>query len=291
MELWFLSVLAATLLAGISNFAFKVASKRGYNGEIFSLYGGSLLFFLLPATWFWGGAFVGWFMVVLLIIVGSVGAINNIAKVAALRYIDTSIYFPLYKTLTPSLAIVFGVIFFHEAFSIKEWLGLLLGLLVPLVLIHIRDFSTQKNLAVGLWLVVLTGVISAVATGLNKYAINFTSGAVLQLVTIATIGVVIGSVVSLMNKYKTTRVWKEIKTQTNPSLVWWALVRSSFITASMYFMLQAFSLGAPLAIANTIQSFYFLIPIVLSVLIYKEPIGQRRIVAIALCLLTLVLFA
>jgi len=291
MEPWFLSVLVATLLAGLSNFAFKVASKRDYNGELFSLYGGLLNMLLLPLAYFYGGEFVGWFLVFVMLVVGAVGAVNNVAKIIALRFVDTSIYFPLYKTITPALAIVYGVYFFDELFSAKEWLGLFLGLLVPLVMIHKSDFKTQNNLTLGLWLVILTGVISAGAAALNKYATIFSGGAVLQLVAFASVGIVLGSLVSFFYKNRKKNLVALLQDQTNVPLVGWAFARAGLITASMWFMLLAFSDGAPLAIANTIQSFYFLIPIVLSVMFYKEKIGWRRLLAIVLCMLTLVLFA
>lgn len=291
MEIWLFWVLAATLLAGISNFAFKVASNLDYSAELFSLYGGLLSLVLIPIVVAYGGTFVGWGITVLMLFVGGAGAINNIAKVLAMRHIDTSIYFPLYKTLTPALAIVAGVVFFNEAFTVAEWMGLLLGLCVPLVLLQWRDFSTQSNLVAGLWLVLLTAVISAGAAAGNKFAVEFTSGMILQLVFIASLGVTIGSILYLLYKKGPQRLYASIEQETSRGLLVWALARSILITGSMWCMLQAFNLGAPLAIANTIQSFYFLIPIILSVWWYKETVGPRRILAIMLCFMTLALFA
>ena len=39
METWFLASLIGATLAGVSNFFFKMAASRGYNAEIYSLYG------------------------------------------------------------------------------------------------------------------------------------------------------------------------------------------------------------------------------------------------------------
>lgn len=46
VDLWLISVLASTVFAGLSNFAFKIAAKRNYDAALFSLLGTALLFVL-----------------------------------------------------------------------------------------------------------------------------------------------------------------------------------------------------------------------------------------------------
>lgn len=42
MELWFWAAVWGAVFAGVSNFYFKQAAARGYNSELFSLYGSVL---------------------------------------------------------------------------------------------------------------------------------------------------------------------------------------------------------------------------------------------------------
>lgn len=40
MEIWFIAASIGAIFAGFSNFCFKVASRRSYNAELFTLIGG-----------------------------------------------------------------------------------------------------------------------------------------------------------------------------------------------------------------------------------------------------------
>jgi hypothetical protein len=40
MQLWFLVAITGMVLAGISNFGFKIAAKKGFDAQTFTLYGG-----------------------------------------------------------------------------------------------------------------------------------------------------------------------------------------------------------------------------------------------------------
>jgi len=58
--------------------------------------------------------------------------------------------------------------------------------------------------------------------------------------------------------------------------------------ATIYFIIKATEVS--LAISYTINSFYILIPIILSILIYKEHMNLRKGIAIVLSLLAIIFF-
>ena len=290
MEIWFVAAILGALLAGISNFFFKVAASRGYHSELFTLYGGlaSVLavgflavvsqYTLLQLNWF----------VVIMLIAGGLASMGGIMKVYALRHIDSTIYFPLFKLLAPALAIVFGVIFFSESFSSIEWIGMLVGLTVPLLLITKSENGRQNNLVAGLFLVVLTALTSAIAAALNKFVID-EGVSVLVGVFYASLGVLFGTIIVISIKRGLWSVYSHIRHDSDRILVLYASVRALLISASMGFVLYAYATGGSLAIVQTIHSLYILIPIILSILIYSEHWSIQKAIAIILSVLALVL--
>ena len=216
---------------------------------------------------------------------GLFAAVGGIWKVYALRYIDTTIYFPLLKLASPILAIIFGVVFFSEAFSLYEWIGLLMGLLVPLLLITKAENQRQNNLLMGLMLVALTAVISAGTAAMYKYSIDITQH-VWAVHGILSFGVFVGSCISLVFK-KGRKTIESIQTETNLTFVVWAGIRGLLIATSTVLLLFAFKTGGTLAVVHTIHSLYILVPIVLAIVFYKEHWNWQKVIAIVLSVVAL----
>lgn len=290
MEIWFISALAGAVLAGVSNFFFKVAASRGYNAEVFTLYGG-LVSAVLVGIVAWishDSIFQFNLFILIMLIAGMIASAGGIMKVYALRHIDSTIYFPLFKLLAPALAIIFGVVWFAESFSRTEWIGLLLGLLIPLLLITKAENGRQNNLKAGLVLISLTALTSSLAAALNKLVID--SGiSVLVGLFYASVGVFVGTVFTIIIKRGLWSTYQHIKQDSELKLIFYASLRALLICASMGFVLYAYSQGGTLAIVQTIHSMYILIPIVLSIIFYNEHWNLQKAVAIVLSVLSLVL--
>lgn len=289
MELWFWAAVGGGVFAGVSNFYFKQAAARGYSAELFSLYSGVVsvisifgLLLVYPVN-----IKNGW-IVLVAFLAGCIAGNTNIFKVLALRYIDSTIYFPIYKLIAPLLAIVFGIAFFNESFSRIEWLGMILGLLVPLMLITPSEKKRQNNLALGLVLVVVTAFSSAASAALNKFATD--SGmAVLAVLLFASIGVFVGTATHMIHRKGIRSLKQTIYSETSKSLLTGSALRAILITTSFGLMLYAFALGGTLAIVQTIHSMYILIPIVLSIIFYNEHWNAQKVAAIVLSIAALAL--
>lgn len=290
MELWFWAAVAGAVLAGVSNFYFKQAAARGYNSELFSLYGSiistplvgiGLLFFSQP-FWF------DWAILTVVFLGGLLASMTNVLKIYALRYIDSTIYFPLFKLLAPGLAIVYGVFFFNETFSRAEWIGMLFGLFVPLMLITKVENQRQQNLFAGLVFIVITAAFSSSTAGLNKYATDLSMPFVTILMW-TTLGVVVGSIFLTLWRRGATNLWQTMQEDTSLGLVFGGFMRSTLIMFSLGLMLFAFSAGGTLAVVQTIHSMYILIPIVLAVIFYNEHWNLQKVIAIVLSVAALAL--
>ncbi len=290
MEIWFLGALGSALGSGLSAFLIKVAAKRNYGSEVFILWGGifSVAIFLPVAILFSEPGTLKSGMVLLALMAGFLAATVGIFKVYALRHIDTTIYYPLFKLISPALAIVFGILLFAETFTAKEWIGLLAGLFVPLMLITKSENGRQANLLAGLVLVVITGILASVISVLNKYAVDIYQ-AIFWILAFNSIGITVGSFLTIMYKRGIHQLSRKLLEGTTKILVIWAAIRSMFISLGFLSMLYAFSVGGSLGVVYTIQSFYILIPIILSIIFYEEHWNLQKATAIILSVAALAL--
>jgi len=290
MEIWFISAVLGAIFAGFSNFFFKVAASRGYNAEVFSLYGGlsgtiltgSIIFFI-DTSLFNFNFFTG-----IVLLTGMVASLANIIKVYALRHIDSTIFFPLFKLLSPALAIIFGIIWFSESFSALEWTGMIIGLIVPLLLITKVENRRQNDLKAGLILVVIISLISAVAAAMNKFAID-SDVYVMSGLFYTSFGVFLGTIITIIHKKGIGSLIKHVHDDTSFELLFYTSLRSTLTNLSFGLTLYAFSQNGTLGIVQTVHSMYILIPIVLSIIFYKEHWNLQKAIAIVLSVLSLTL--
>ncbi len=291
MELWFLFAIAGMLFSGLSNFIFKLAAKNNFDSEAFSLYGGvTSIILLTPVVLLFDTFYLEQPVAAGIIFVASiVAAFIGVWKVYALRFIDTTIYFPLFKLLSPLIAIMIGVSFFAESFSGKEWIGLGLGLVVPLLLINRAESQRQNNLLYGLMLVGLTGALSASVAAAHKWATDLSPNA-LTLTLAAGFGIVVGSWLALILKRGVVAGTQHIvQVENKRQLLIWATARSVVVSASVALVLYAYSAGGSLAVVHTIHSMYILIPIVLAIIFYNEHWNWQKATAIVLSVASLAL--
>lgn len=292
MEIWFMAAVVGAILAGVSNFFFKLAASRGYGAEVFTLWGGLISTILtgLVALISHESLLQFNFFTLTMLVAGMVAALGGIMKVYALRYIDSTIFFPLFKLLAPGLAIIYGIIWFAESFSSVEWAGMLLGLTVPLLLITKAENGRQLNLKAGLVLVLLTALASASAAALNKFVID-AGVAVLVGLFYSSLGVFIGTVITIIFKRGLWSTYRHIQTDSDARLIFYGSLRAIFISLSFGFILYAYVHGGTLAIVQTVHSMYILIPIVLSIIFYKEHWNLQKAIAIVLSVAALALLS
>lgn len=287
MQLWFWSALLGMIFAGFSNFAFKIAASKKFDAETFNMYGGitSILFagtgllLVIPA------GVSSWFLIILTFVSGVVANCGGVMKVHALRYIDTTIFYPLFKLLSPFLAVVAGMTLFAERFTVLEWVGIVMGLLVPLLLINKVEHRRQENLLLGLLFVVAISYTSAAAAAMNKYVID-TGMNEWTTLWYASWGIFVGSITLIGGKLRTKTIYHVIE-HTKKDLIFFAFLRSFLICISLLLILYAYGHGGSLGVVQTIHSMYIIIPILLSVWWYKEHIDFKKAAAVVLSVVAL----
>lgn len=282
--------LVSATFAGVSNFSFKVAAKRHYNSSLFSFYGGLTSIVLITfALLVYSQAVVPVSSLKCLsLLAGIIASVTGILKVVALRHIDSTIYFPLFKLVAPLLAIVFGIVIFDETFSFHEWVGMVVSLFVPLLLITRAEHGRQNHLVKGLLLVLVTGLISSITAVVYKLVVD-ADVSVLVALWFSAFGIFIGSILSIAYTKGLFYIFKTLKEESSVGLITWGSLRSTLITVGFAAMLYAYTVGGTLAIVQTIHSLYILIPIVLAIVIYGEHWNLQKAVAIILSVTALAL--
>jgi drug/metabolite transporter (DMT)-like permease len=290
MELWFWAAVIAAFLSGCANFIFKIAARRDYPASQFSFYGGIFsVIATAPLVWFFSSVSTMPVLAYLAaLLAGMLGGFNNIGKVKALKYIDTTIYFPLFKLLSPFLAIIFGMVFFVERFTTVEWIGLLLGMFVPLMLITPSEHRRQNNLLFGLVFIGFTALFAASGSALSAFAIRAV-GDVLSVLITMSFGIVLGSLVADLYLGGFSRVKTLFAPKNETTFIVLAILRSIFISVAVGLIIFAYGNGGSVGVVHTINSMYILIPIVLSIIFYGEHWNLQKVVAIILSVAALAL--
>lgn len=285
-----MAAVAGAVLAGISNFYFKMAAVRGYDATVFTFYSGVVsVVVVLFALLIFPVSPIGYGYIAIFVFIGGLfSALANIGKVLALRHIDSTIFFPLFKLLAPAIAIGVGIVWFGERFSAIEWVGMALGLFIPLLLITQDENRRQNNLLTGLMFVLLVSLISAGTATINKFAIDQQVPELAALLY-TTIGISIGTIFIVIYRKGFYKLRSTIYQASSWDLFMAASLRSTFITAAVWLGLYAFATGGTLAIVQTIHSMYILIPIILAIIFYKEHWNLQKVVAIILSVAALAL--
>lgn len=287
MELWFIFAVASFIFSGFHVFGQKLSAEYKYNSNVVNSIGAGIAgFFSLIIVFFLEGfSELSLLLVGLALLQGVVFLIGTNIRTDALRYIDTTLFFPLHKFISPIAAIIFGIVLFQETITAMEWVGLVLGVTVPLLLLNREEGTRQRNLTKGLILMAISAFIGATAAVINKYSADIFSSMMLY----ATASHILAAFFGLMtyklqkNKQPETRSMN-FKDRRFVGIVFLIGIMQTFGFGAL---LYALNLGGELAIVYTINSLYILIPIILSIIFFNEHWNMRKVFAVILSIISL----
>lgn len=287
-EPWFVYSIISAIAGGIYIFSTKVAVERGYDGTIFNTVASVISSVLLVGVVLVMGEYVmlPWFLLGLLLVNAAFYMFGNIVRYDALGCIDTAIFYPLYKTLSPILVIVAGVLFFSESFTMYEIIGLALSISVPLLLISSKESGRQRNLRRGLWLLVGAALLATGAAATLKLATSYDEIHILWLSAVAHTFMVLVGVSVLLRKKSVSELRDRTAKKLDAAYIILVLTTGVFHILSFVTFVWAFALGS-MSLVYTIQSLYILIPIILSIIFYNEHWNTRKVVAIVVSIAAL----
>lgn len=289
MEMWFILALVSAVMGGLYIFTTKVAAERNYDIVLLStmsvvLAAITFFFVTLAVSDFHG---VNRFMLMAVLVNAITYMWVNVLRHNAMQCMDTAIYYPIYKTLTPALTVLVGIFWFAETFTAVESVGLILGLLVPLLLITRSENTRQKDLGRGLRLLLFAAVLAVIATAFVKIGTDHTDNTWLFITLIDSGLAVFGFMILFFqnNKQPLGARLAASRDKKFVALLLWMSVLQVISFSAFVFAIDA----GPLGIIYTINSLYIIVPIVLSIIFYNEHWNVRKIVAIVLSVAALAL--
>lgn len=289
MELWFIYAVTSAVFAGLHTFVQKVAVERGYSSALISMWStviSAVLAFLVSWVFFdFGGA---WKMGILLGFAGGLThMIGTVFRMDALKHIDTAVLFPLYKTVGPIFALIGGIILFSESFNTNEWIGIAFGITVPLMLLHKSEESRQNNLWKGVLFLLIAAFFTAVAAAIAKYGTGVFDSIFLFIAVSHAFGALSAWGIYELQKNNAKRNGGQFAHEyTHVGMFVLASLTGLTQFAGFSFLMLAFKSGS-LGVVYTINSLYILVPIVLSIIYYKEHWNARKVAAIVLSIAAL----
>ncbi len=287
MEIWFEYALLSFFVVGIYWFLQKIEAESSLNAHSFIFYAhlGALVFPLIYIIFsnekiffdinaFLFGLFINFLYVLALK-----------ARIQSLKSLSSSAFFVNYRIFSSSLLIIFGQIIFWENISEKEYLGIFIWFIIFYLLLDKKKkkkkIADMKRgylyLAVGIVLAASIWIFMKEFVLLENHFITyiFSAWVVGTLWTLALKGKESFSEVLVIKKKKH----------------WVSLVFTSVIFTSWIFLnLKTIEYWGDIAIVYKIISYSLFIPIILSVIVYKEKIWMRKLIAFVLTIVSILLF-
>lgn len=279
--------IASIFTWGFLSFWMKVISQRNYNSSFIAI-----IMYLSSAFFAWGYYLFRYWdnllasSLTLLLIFAFCHSLfyfsSILSRVKSLDNIDTIIFFPLYKTFHPIIITVISFFIFQESLTAKEMLGIIVWIMVPLLLITKVENTKQKNLKKGIIFVIITSILASIAAIFPKMANLYSLNIELYILASGIFGAL-----SAFTNYTIFHSKEKHKYSTK-----WIYSTGIFIWFLQFTWLYTFthSLAWNMAVAVTVNSFSILIPIILSVVFYKEEMTYKKAFVIFLSIVSVILF-
>jgi drug/metabolite transporter (DMT)-like permease len=272
--------LATTVCAWFFTFSSKISIEQNHNPALVTFYSMIVALFcgiiLLIISWeeLWNI----WLTALLWLINGSLYLVTTLTRLKSLKYIDTSIYFPIYKALGPLLLISVTVWFFSETLTYKEIIWVMLWISVPLILVS-KNWKSKNIIKWLKYLIIwlITAIIASISAKISSiYSLNIYLFTIFALFWWSSCSLI---------AHKMDKKSKSDYSIMHIKKIWIITGILNFMT--FYFFMKAFTLWNNIWIVYTIQSLYIIIPIILSIIIYKEHFDIKKFIAIVLTIATI----
>jgi drug/metabolite transporter (DMT)-like permease len=281
MQNWFLLTLMALLLFGIQRFLYKVSAERNCNTAWTTFAFMGTVTILSTLSFFALGQSINNLRFLLLIsLINSLSFVSGtIATIEALKYISTSVAYPLIR-LNTGIVVIFSIWYFGDRLSIFQITGIIIAIVVILLLTGLDDGSRSptkdpRRAMLLVTVALFSGAIAAISSKFAALEVN--------LLAFMAISYAMSMVVSLCLRKKLGSVGTN---HTDALIIGFLIGLVNF--GGFYSLLVALSSG-PLSIIIPVTGMYFVISIILAILIYREKLSALRALAILLTAFAIIL--
>jgi len=277
---WYSLSIIALFFLGTQRFLYKVSAQRGCNTAwtTFTFMGtvtllSSISFFVSyePIS--------GIPFLIFISLVNSVSfTLGTLSHMEALKFLPASVAYPIIR-LNAAVVVVFSVLFFRDHLSAYQIVGIFIAIAVITILA--RESNSQeiarRDIRKGFSLVSVCVLSGAVASISSKFAAMYTN----KMAFIA-LSYFMGTLFSFAFR---NRLVAEIPGGRNMDAVIIGIGMGLLNFAGFYAFLSALAIG-PLSIIVSIMGLHFVIPIILSTIIYSEKLTPVRIFGVLLTIVS-----
>lgn len=285
MELWLIYAICSIFAAGLFNFTHKVAAERNYDVFLMNIYSYVITIIVTWSYLVFNEIILGIDILLILFVFSFINwlffFISVFTRVESMKNIDTVIFFPLYKTFWPIIVTLISLFYFWETLTVKEVIWIIVWITVPLLLLTKSENKIQKNLFKWVILILVTAFLTAITSSISKEIMIREYDVILFMFLVSFFWLIFAQI-----SYKIQKKKKKIY---NPDwMVKFSIISWIFYLVSFFFFTSALEWN--LAVVFTINSFSILIPIILSIFVYKEHFNFKKWLVILLSILSVILF-
>ena len=205
-------------------------------------------------------------------------------RLISLRFLSSSSYFINYRIISSTLLIWVGMVFFWDILSLEQFIWILLWFFVFYLLIEKKN-QTETASDLKKWFIYL--IIGAIAvTWLQTVGKDFAVSD-FDIYTLVLYQGVLWCLMSLVLKWKES--YKQVFKIHHYKQLLFLMGAGILFGLSTVFNLLALQ-EWNLAIVYKIISYSLFIPIILSIIIYREPVTSKKLIAVWLTIISIFLF-
>lgn len=280
---WYTLSLIALVLMGMQRFLYKISAQRGCNSAwtTFTFMGTVTI---ISSIFFLSSPFKVPDISILIIVtlVNSLSfTLGTLTHMESLKHLPANITYPIIR-LNAGIVVIFSIIFFHDYLSIFQGIGIVISISTIVMLARDADGKelANRNVHRGLLLVIICMITGAIASISSKFAAMHT-----DKMAFMALSYFIGTILSfaLRNRLET-----ENREGIKRDAVIIGVTMGLLNFAGFYSFLSAISIG-PLSIVISIMGLYFIIPIILSRIIYSERFTKLRVFGLIMTVVSVIL--
>jgi len=286
---WFYIAILSTIIYGGINFMYKLAAVHKLpshlilNKSALSVSILSLFFVLLSKS-----HFTGIFQILFFAIINSTFfGLGTISKIQSLKYIPSSYAFTITK-MNSVFLVIFGIFIFHDKPNLNQWIGIVISFgILAFISFSISnekfELKTKKTQNLGF----ILAVLAALSTSISMLTGKFASSVVPKLNYMFVSYTLVFIYTIIINKTYYRNSENPTKDAKNKILLF-GIIIGILNFAGYYLVLNAFEKG-PLTLIQGINSNSFIIPIVLSIIIFKEKFTYKNAIVLILSIISVLL--
>lgn len=287
IEMWMLLALLGAISIGIFSFTIKVVSEREFNEDLslFYLYLFSSIFSFIYLILFSEFNFTK-DTIILSLIIGLTYPVVLRTRFVSLKYLPASTYFINYRIFSSTILIFLGIFIFSERISFSQLLGILLGFFIFYLLLEKKDGNEKnKDFTKGV-LYLFYGII---LISILQVLVKYVAISEIDIYNYTFLNIFVGLILIIYTKpdkvfiaHKKEKKLKDILILTS--------IQALFFSMNGIFLAMAYSLGN-MAIVYKIFSYSLIVPVGLTMFVYREKISFKKLFAFVLTIFSLWLFS